>query len=1227
MSVVGTLQTNSKPIWKNRKAFRIACYSLLLVISLRLPSPCHDAIVTRPDPSKTSVSISNNFLGLTFTQSQNRLAAGRLLNHLTKQSLDLSLSDGFCFYLGPPDPLAEKTRLTLSEFVLKRWNRTGNSITFDLEHEKKEIGCVWHWTLSPKDSFARSWLEVKNLGRGTLSLADLDVLVLRYRASDQNGVADALQTMVEADSETTTSVPQTSAWHAIDGDPTTSWVSQRTSSFHWLTLSFARPIEVGYLALTVDPVKSSQVDHFDLQTLAENGEWKSVASLERTGSESLTLRPGQPITTKRLRILARSSDSRADQHTSATITEVEVFDSQNRLLRFETEAEIPQRRSVTYGDGEGVAITERGSVFAALEALLYDYRMGVARDGSGFRLGHNPGWVIKPNETRTSKTAVIGVAREGEAGSGFVRNYLTPAWIQTKQGDPQWDRYWAYNITADTDWSLGTDEMIALAKALAKAREAYGFGFRHVGPDITAFVTYDPFRLGLNPQVFPGGFDKVSRAIESIGSKVEGYYGIGRVEDVQSARAREAYRKTLLDLIERYHFKMVIFDAFVGGLGGYQVYLREQVWDNFRETIEAARARLPGLMIGLESFSPNLVSRWLWVNTQFDHHPTHYRKYNPDIELNNVRAELIPDAGAGAAPVLHGRDVVTASSGVYDLLGTPWRGVETFGPLWQLIYNPFYQGASAMERAKDNWVLNLFGAATVISPITYGRIFGQPPEDFAWLGKMLKLRDTNLDLFKENQSKENGDIFHCKADRGFAVFRHLKWEANKEKSFSLDESVGLRARRNDFLIRQIYPTERILTKSDGEFLWRFGETVRIQMNPFELRLISIQTQSSLNEEVIIGCDYDRDPQGNIVLLGMPGEKYQVRSLTRSGPQGVRTIAFEGAKNPNPWYQRLLALSPDKERKSRIQELCDRVDFVKATGYPAAWRESNLYSLPEFHRKYPYPYPEIEAVREIKMGRVYASHRWFCDGDLSTPPPIVPVGIVHAPLVIGSGSLQVDLGRVVNLSRIRVAVKEKPTKVEIGLSSEGKVWTNVRLNPNERFWDTDKQTLKARYLRLESADLTVQEFQVFEGSSSDKVPLDYSKISPYPISFVRSLTKPEDISHAWRARASLPSQLYNGQEIAVPVWLKEEAFPSEVWLLYRIDGKDRSEYRIVPGYSKEADRTWNLSKVKGLTFKIPLMPSDAGKELDLTLVSSRSIDHSEAWLVSDPLPYVRKLAIP
>ena len=49
---------------------------------------------------------------------------------------------------------------------------------------------------------------------------------------------------------------------------------------------------------------------------------------------------------------------------------------------------------------------------------------------------------------------------------------------------------------------------------------------------------------------------------------------------------------------------MLVFDGFFGGLGGHQIYVREQVWQNFRQTIEMLHARHADLMIGLESFSP-----------------------------------------------------------------------------------------------------------------------------------------------------------------------------------------------------------------------------------------------------------------------------------------------------------------------------------------------------------------------------------------------------------------------------------------------------------------------------------------------------------------------------------------------------------------------------------------------------------------------------------------------
>jgi hypothetical protein len=135
-------------------------------------------------------------------------------------------------------------------------------------------------------------------------------------------------------------------------------------------------------------------------------------------------------------------------------------------------------------------------------------------------------------------------------------------------------------------------------------------------------------------------------------------------------------------------------------------------------------------------------------------------------------------------------------------------------------------------------------------------------------------------------------------------------------------------------------------------------------------------------------------------------------------------------------------------------------------------------------------------------------------------------------------------------------------------------------------------------------------------------VDWSKMEPYPLSFVRSLTRRDDAAHVWSAALRLPRQTYQGQELAVPVWLGQGAFVSELWPLCRVGGQDRSVYRVVPGYAKEGRGGMAGGKASGVTFKLPLSAADAGKEVEMVVVSAQPLQRGEVWLVSDPLPYVR-----
>ena len=132
------------------------------------------------------------------------------------------------------------------------------------------------------------------------------------------------------------------------------------------------------------------------------------------------------------------------------------------------------------------------------------------------------------------------------------------------------------------------------------------------------------------------------------------------------------------------------------------------------------------------------------------------------------------------------------------------------------------------------------------------------------------------------------------------------------------------------------------------------------------------------------------------LAGAARAQCRIQEVAAGGAAGrTEEVAFAGLKNEGPWYSRLAALRamPDAERSAKLAELLARVDFVKATGFPAAWRAANVYGLLEYHRQHPYLYAEIETAREIKMGVVRASKRWFCDGNPATPPV---TGILRRP---------------------------------------------------------------------------------------------------------------------------------------------------------------------------------------------------------------------------------------
>ena len=283
--------------------------------------------------------------------------------------------------------------------------------------------------------------------------------------------------------------------------------------------------------------------------------------------------------------------------------------------------------------------------------------------------------------------------------------------------------------------------------------------------------------------------------------------------------------------------------------------------------------------------------------------------------------------------------------------------------------------------------------------------------------------------------------------------------------------------------------------------------------------MSIEPLAALQEPIVLGCDYERRAGGAITLLGLPGRSAEFKRWPRAGPpEGPKRLPSRGSRTRAPgtaaWPRFAM---PDAERSAKLAELLARVDFVKATGFPAAWRAANVYGLLEYHRQHPYLYAEIETAREIKMGVVRASKRWFCDGDPATPPVtgILATPGLGGPFNVGVGVTQADLGGVRTVGRLSVAVRERCAELTANMSADGHAWTRVKLSPDGNSWDSGAIEIAARYLRLESDTLAVYEFQVSVKEPDGRLRLlDWSKMEPYPLSFVRSLTRPPDAAHVW-----------------------------------------------------------------------------------------------------------------
>src|SRR5690348_12157052 len=92
--------------------------------------------------------------------------------------------------------------------------------------------------------------------------------------------------------------------------------------------------------------------------------------------------------------------------------------------------------------------------------------------------------------------------------------------------------------------------------------------------------------------------------------------------------------------------------------------------------------------------------------------------------------------------------------------------------------------------------------------------------------------------------------------------------AGKPARSILSPSMNTPACGGEYVLRQVYPVERVLAKADGTWRWKSGERVRLRLDPFQLEVLFIGPAANWKETVPAGRDYERTQDG-IALLELP----------------------------------------------------------------------------------------------------------------------------------------------------------------------------------------------------------------------------------------------------------------------------------------------------------------------------------------------------------------------
>ncbi|MEE9516701.1 MAG: hypothetical protein V3V52_06335 [Candidatus Adiutricales bacterium] len=863
-------------------------------------------------------------------------------------------------------------------------------------------------------------------------------------------------------------------------------------------------------------------------------------------------------------------------------------------------------------------------------------------DSKGFVFKHYPDFVLKSGASWISKIMGFGVSKHGRIQEAFGRYILR---IRANRVD---------FTTLYFDWLCHDNsgplesEILANFLVLKKMKELYGLQFDIYNSDaglVESMGTYFSQYKTIFDQRFPHGLQTIAEASADLGMKLGlwiGPDGFG-----ESPEEMEARKQQLISWVRDSNVGLFKLDTVVSPIRHENKYILEKKYQTLADALSEIRAIRPDFIainhrVNDSPYMLTLTDCILWKGeeTYIDVHIT-----NRDAWLFNRVCSVRRDL----------------STTFYEV---PFRLFEDHG----ICFN------SSVERWADDFVIQAFGRASVISPEMYGTFFFLRDDDYPRLARLIQLHKQSHEILKTSFLLEDGDIAHSSEVSVLLVLRNMTWD-KIEKSVFLDNRIGLSIQKGTPLVlRQRYPFERHLSKNGENFT--AGETVRMTLEPFEVKLIQADSQQ-IKVPYIQGISYEIIPRPDeknfdVLLLGEPGHTYDLNLKNFGG----KTITGETGED--------IHLRDDE--KLRMKFPGDRVDrdYFRSLG---AFREidslleSGAY-LGEFARfslnddaleiremlelkKIPSRFREVEDCRQYMWEKLIQAHvfnRNAFDGNSDTRwsdgyAKRSPFTGTPQPYRSESSQWRIDMGESKNLGRLELDLvrRMEDAAIEtIELSNDLKNWIKIEVNDfpdmsrfpfyeelrrrsgNLRIHDVaagDGKPVKlkvefpenrSRYIRIQGRNFSVSEIRGFDASGSE-----FDRSNWHATNFLGAQAVPSRVLYA----VHTINRFWSGQELAVAVHAGEAKLDpvDDVYVVARVGDQITAAPKRAPGYPYH-NYEWNSAWIKrngldGITFRFPVSPEWKGKEVEIyVLMFGERVSGAKAdlYLVTPKKPLLQRI---